>query len=58
VVFALQRRPECDTSESHWASAGPRIISHTWFAHRSNRGGSKTNVQGVRRVLGLAGPDR
>jgi hypothetical protein len=30
------RRPEYDTSESYRASAGPRILSYTWLAHRNN----------------------
>jgi hypothetical protein len=28
------RRPEYDTSDTYWASAGPRILSYTWLAHR------------------------
>jgi hypothetical protein len=27
------RRPEYDTSDTYWASAGPRILSYTWLAH-------------------------
>jgi hypothetical protein len=29
------RRPEYDTYESYWASAGPRILSYTLLEHRS-----------------------
>jgi hypothetical protein len=29
------RRPEYDTSDTYWASAGPRILSYTWLAHRN-----------------------
>jgi hypothetical protein len=29
------RRPEYDTSESYWASVGPRILSFTWLADRN-----------------------
>jgi hypothetical protein len=31
------RRPEYDMSESYWASAGPRIQSCSWPAHRNSR---------------------
>jgi hypothetical protein len=30
------RRLEYDTSDTYWASAGPRILSYTWLAHRNN----------------------
>jgi hypothetical protein len=29
------RRPEYDTFDTYWASAGPRILSYTWLAHRN-----------------------
>jgi Plant transposon protein len=30
------RRPDYDTSDTYWASAGPRILSYTRLAHRNN----------------------
>jgi hypothetical protein len=37
------RRPEYDTSDTYWASAGPRILSYTWLPHR--------NISYVKRLM-------
>jgi hypothetical protein len=29
------RRSEYDTSDTYWASVGPRILSYLWLAHRN-----------------------
>jgi hypothetical protein len=36
---------EYDTSDTYWASAGPRILSYTWLAHRN-----RTRKQFARRA--------
>jgi hypothetical protein len=41
------RRPEYDTSETYWASVGPRILSYPWPAHRNKYD-----------LLGLQAPER